>query len=201
VRQTDWGRLAATTSKGADEQSSRRAPGSLVDPGVCIFIDRRLTAPSVQRDQGRNKPHPRSPVQPPPSAAPYLVVGAAAAIAMWAVQQNWVQDSEPKISPPQETGASHSARGDVRAIFSGDDYPSEAQMNGEEGSVQARLSIDPQGVVAKCVIVRTSGHRSLDEATCRIIQKRARFTPARDDRGKAVSDTVVTPPITWRLEG
>jgi hypothetical protein len=30
------GRLGATTSKGADEQSSRRAPGSLVDPGVCF---------------------------------------------------------------------------------------------------------------------------------------------------------------------
>ena len=27
----------AATSKGADEQSSRKAPGSLVDPGVLLF--------------------------------------------------------------------------------------------------------------------------------------------------------------------
>ena len=31
-----WGGIAATTSKGADEQSSRKAPGSLADPGVCF---------------------------------------------------------------------------------------------------------------------------------------------------------------------
>jgi hypothetical protein len=30
------GTFAATTSKGADEQSSRRTPGSHVDPGVCF---------------------------------------------------------------------------------------------------------------------------------------------------------------------
>jgi hypothetical protein len=33
---SDWGR-SSHTSKGADEQSSRRAPGSQVDPGVCFF--------------------------------------------------------------------------------------------------------------------------------------------------------------------
>src|SRR6476646_328657 len=37
---SDWGR-SSQTSKGADEQSSRRAPGSHVDPGVC-FSNRPL---------------------------------------------------------------------------------------------------------------------------------------------------------------
>src|SRR6476646_3595486 len=32
---SDWGR-SSQTSKGADEQSSRRTPGSHVDPGVCF---------------------------------------------------------------------------------------------------------------------------------------------------------------------
>jgi hypothetical protein len=31
------GTFATTSSKGADEQSSRKAPGSLVDPGVCFL--------------------------------------------------------------------------------------------------------------------------------------------------------------------
>jgi len=31
------GTLDRYTSKGADEQSSRRAPGSLADPGVCFL--------------------------------------------------------------------------------------------------------------------------------------------------------------------
>jgi len=132
---------------------------------------------------------------------PYFVVALVAAIALWAVQQDWVQDSEPKTLPLQQTDASHPAKGEIRAIFKVDDYPAAAQMKGEEGTAQARLSIDPQGVVTRCMIVRTSGYRSLDDATCRIIQKRARFAPARDDDGKAIPDTVVTPPVTWRLEG
>src|SRR5690242_137 len=47
-RWTCWGRTACSlgtldrdASKGADEQSSRRAPGSLVDPGVCVWPVRR----------------------------------------------------------------------------------------------------------------------------------------------------------------
>jgi len=93
------------------------------------------------------------------------------------------------------------ARGNVRTLFSADDYPADAQANGQEGTVQAELSIDRLGRVSACTVLRSSRVRSLDEATCGVLINRARFRPARDAAGRAVPDTIVTPPITWRLEG
>jgi protein TonB len=40
----------------------------------------------------------------------------------------------------------------------------------------------------------------LDRATCRILESRARFTPARDNRGNPTTDTL-TQRIRWVLEG
>jgi protein TonB len=91
--------------------------------------------------------------------------------------------------------------GDLRTLFSADDYPAEAQRNGEEGTVQAELSVDARGHVRGCTVIHSSGHASLDSATCRILQRRARFDPAHDVNGDAVASSVVTPRIVWRLEG
>jgi protein TonB len=91
------------------------------------------------------------------------------------------------------------AKGDVRYIFSDDDYPADAQRAGEEGTVQAKLDIDPSGRVVRCTVIRSSGHTSLDAGTCRILIRRARFVPAKDRNGEATADTYVTPPVTWRL--
>ena len=88
---------------------------------------------------------------------------------------------------------------ELRQLFANDDYPAEAQRKGEQGTAQARLSVDTAGRVTGCVLIRKTGSRSLDDATCRILKKRARFKPAHDSQGNAITDTVVTPPITWRL--
>jgi protein TonB len=89
----------------------------------------------------------------------------------------------------------------MRHVFSGDDYPAAAQVRGEEGDVRARLDVDTRGRVSRCTIVQSSGSESLDDATCRILEERARFAPARDAGGNPVADSVLTPPIVWRLEG
>ena len=67
--------------------------------------------------------------------------------------------------------------------------------------MQARLDIDSKGSVSRCTIIRSSGHDGLDNATCKILKRRAHFTPARDAAGKVITDSVVTPPVVWRLEG
>jgi protein TonB len=46
----------------------------------------------------------------------------------------------------------------------------------------------------------SSGSRSLDNATCRILRSRARFTPAKGSNGQPMADTY-SQRITWRLEG
>ena len=89
----------------------------------------------------------------------------------------------------------------MRSLFSADDYPASAQSAGAEGTSQAQLTISADGRVAACNIIRSSGNSALDSATCSILRRRAKFTPARDSNGNATTDTITTPPITWRLEG
>ena len=103
--------------------------------------------------------------------------------------------------PPRKVQSATSAKGDLRTLFSADDYPAAAQSAGAEGTAQAQLTIGPDGRVVGCNLTRSTGNSSLDSATCNILRRRAKFTPARDSNGQATTDTVTTPPIVWRLEG
>jgi TonB family protein len=145
--------------------------------------------------------------EPRRSPLPYFAAAIIAAVACWSFLQPQIdrlQDfggKRPLTQSPREETIPDGAKGDLRTLFSADDYPADAQSRGEQGTVLARLSIDSRGAVNRCEIARSSGSSSLDEATCRILKRRARFTPARDSSGNSVSDTVTTPPIVWRLEG
>ena len=103
--------------------------------------------------------------------------------------------------PPRKVQSAQSAKGDLRTLFSADDYPAAAQSAGAEGTAQATLTIGPDGRVVSCNLSRSTGNSSLDSATCNILRRRAKFTPARDSNGQATTDTITTPPIVWRLEG
>jgi TonB family protein len=100
-----------------------------------------------------------------------------------------------------EGGIAKPARGDVRSIFSSDDYPGLAQRRGQEGAGQYLLLIDETGKVAGCQVLTATGVPVLDVMACNVIEKRAKFTPARDSNGKPVRDTLVTPKIIWQLGG
>jgi TonB family protein len=84
-------------------------------------------------------------------------------------------------------------------LFDSAAYPPEALRNHWQGDVRAELTISENGAVVACRIVQSSGHEVLDAATCNLIIKRARFVPAKDDSGKPIKDTVMTPTISWRL--
>ena len=103
--------------------------------------------------------------------------------------------------PPRKVQSATSAKGDLRTLFSADDYPAAAQSAGAEGTAQAQLTIGPDGRVVGCNLTRSPGTSSLDAATCNSRRRRAKSTPARDSNGQATTDTVTTPPIVWRLEG
>jgi len=107
----------------------------------------------------------------------------------------------PPPPPPHKTVSAQSARGDLRTLFSADDYPASAQAAEAQGTAQATLTISPSGQVIGCSLVRSTGNGALDAATCNILRRRAKFTPARDSNGQPTTDTVTTPPIVWRLEG
>jgi len=157
-----------------------------------------------------DQPASRVVEEPKRNILPYAAVVVVGAVAIWTIQQpNNFEPQSPSssIKHASPTGkqvpatTSKSAKGDMRALFSADDYPAEAQRKGEEGTVQVELTVDQNGRVSACRIVRSSGSRSLDTASCSILTRRARFTPARDAEGRAVVDKITSPPIVWRLEG
>ena len=68
----------------------------------------------------------------------------------------------------------------------------------EQGTVGYQLMVDKGGRVTACVIISSSGSSILDSVTCRLVTARARFTPARNAKGKRVAD-VVYGRIQWRI--
>ena len=103
----------------------------------------------------------------------------------------------PAPPPPRKTQSATSAKGDLRTLFSTDDYPASALAAGAGGTAQAELTIGPDGRVTGCSLTRSTGNGALDSATCNILRRRAKFIPARDSNGNPTSDTIRTPSITW----
>ncbi len=68
------------------------------------------------------------------------------------------------------------------------------------GTTSAEVSVGPQGRVAACHTVRSSGNSLLDDLTCRLIFQRFRFRPALDAQGRAQSDTI-TYDQEWEITG
>lgn len=79
-----------------------------------------------------------------------------------------------------------------------DDYPARALRDEAEGTAAYRLVIGSNGRVSACEITSGTGHRMLDDATCRFITARARFEPATDETGARVLGTF-TGTVRWQL--
>jgi len=69
---------------------------------------------------------------------------------------------------------------------------------GVEGTVSVRFTVDADGGTSGCRITRSSGNAELDETTCRLIELRFRYRPARDVQGRPVPETV-TRTFDWLL--
>jgi TonB family protein len=91
------------------------------------------------------------------------------------------------------------AKASLASFFSDLDYPSTALSKDLGGRVGFALLIGEDGRVADCTIVATSGVPSLDSQACALLQRRAKFEPARGIDGKAAKDSHVGG-IVWRPE-
>lgn len=89
-------------------------------------------------------------------------------------------------------------RGSKGAWMANVEYPSAAMQAGEQGAVTVKLAINTMGGVDGCDVVRSSGSRSLDAETCRTVRRRARYTPATDERGQPVA-SVDQHTVRWAL--
>jgi protein TonB len=79
-----------------------------------------------------------------------------------------------------------------------DDYPSFDLVEGHEGTTTFRVAVGMDGRVTGCEIVRSSGFRGLDSATCNALKRRARFSPAIDDSGQKVAGSY-TNSVRWQI--
>ena len=98
----------------------------------------------------------------------------------------------------REAARGATPRGNPGSWIRPDDYPARAMRAGEQGTVRFNLTIGPNGAVTACQIVGSSGSPTLDEATCRLVSRRARFNPAVDSTGAAVDGRYANA-VSWRL--
>jgi periplasmic protein TonB len=111
------------------------------------------------------------------------------------------QPNRPESAPSTSWRVVQPARPHVRlaSLITANDYPASALRNGDEGATAFRLEINRDGAVARCIITGSSGSSALDDATCQVMSRRARFSPARDASGSAIEgshDSLVV----WRLQ-
>lgn len=67
-----------------------------------------------------------------------------------------------------------------------------------EGTVGIRLTVGTDGKVRECAVTQSSGHDALDDATCALVTKRARFDPGKNDRGETANGTFSSA-VRWQI--
>lgn len=78
------------------------------------------------------------------------------------------------------------------------DYPARPLRDGVEGVAEYRVVIGSNGLVSSCEITQSTGDGTLDQTTCRLISRKARFQAATDESGASVVGTY-TGKVRWDI--
>lgn len=79
----------------------------------------------------------------------------------------------------------------IKGRLKDSDYPQIEGETGISGTVSVRYLVEADGKVSECEITRSSGSRTLDDTTCRLIRERFVFRPSRDRNGHAIPALIV----------
>jgi protein TonB len=149
-----------------------------------------------------NTPPPPQVVAPPPLVRTNIVMPQIQTVS---VAPPPVITPTARVAPPAPPAPpapvkreSARAKGSLVGLFSPDDYPTSALSANEQGTTAVRLTIGTDGRVSGCEVTSGSGSSALDSATCNILRRRARFSPAMDSNGQPTSDSY-SQRITWRV--
>ena len=126
-------------------------------------------------------------------------------------------DAGPKKAPPDAEAAGDSEAQSVDSVDANADlrekgvdsparaanvprptYPLHSRRRGEEGRAVLLVEVRPDGSVGKVEVVKSSGHRRLDQAALRAVRK-ATFIPARQGGGPVAARQRIA--FVFRLEG
>ena len=107
---------------------------------------------------------------------------------------------EPVADPPRPAFVPRQARplNNPARWITNDDYPARALLEEAEGIAAYRLIVGTSGQVTACEVTRSTGNSPLDAATCRFIERRARFEPATDETGAKVVGAY-TGRVKWEI--
>ncbi|QZD93340.1 energy transducer TonB [Qipengyuania xiapuensis] len=107
---------------------------------------------------------------------------------------------EPVIPGPTATFSPVGAkpRNDPGGWLRDRDYRSSWSRMELTGTASFRLQIAATGKVTGCEITGSTGHRQLDEATCNLLPRRAKFEPARGSNGEPVAGEFKGS-VVWKL--
>lgn len=78
------------------------------------------------------------------------------------------------------------------------DFPPEARDARMEGVATVTVTTDPDGGIADCSVTGSSGHETLDKASCDYVRAQGPFNPARDLQNNPTEGRFVRK-VTWRL--
>jgi periplasmic protein TonB len=79
------------------------------------------------------------------------------------------------------------------------DLPAGLQESERGGWVSVRYAVNIDGRVSDCRVTESSGSAELDWVTCALIERRFRFDPSRDGRGRPVRSIIVET-HSWTIE-
>lgn len=82
--------------------------------------------------------------------------------------------------------------------LSNDDYRPSWIRRELTGTARFRLEIAANGTVTGCSVTGSTGHSELDQATCALVTRRARFEPARGTQGEPVAGSY-SGAVRWEL--
>lgn len=104
----------------------------------------------------------------------------------------------PPAPPAPVVNKAAGAKGNPADWISTDDYPPSALRAEEEGTTAIAWTINTQGRVENCRVTSSSGSRALDDAACRAITRRGRYSPALDQSGNPIA-TTSSRRVVWKI--
>lgn len=131
-------------------------------------------------------PHPLP--SPPRSAEGNAVMAGAAPLPGPGTGAAGVGDGLGSGNSGAGTGGGGSSARLVRGAIVNRDYPRDARRAKLGGDVTIGFTVQPDGRATGCTVIRSSGVASLDATTCKLVEKRFRYDPARDAAGRPVAE-------------
>ena len=171
-----------------------REPPPPPPPQQAPQVDDQAPAPSSRgADEAPSPPEPAIRLALPTPAEPSIDPGSDSG--------SGAGDTAGSGAGPGGTGAGGGGTATppvrIAGALTNADYRRTRPPEGAAGTVTVSYRIRADGRVDRCTVLRSSRYAVLDEATCRLIEQRFRFEPARDASGRAI-DWEVRTDYTWQ---